>query len=154
MGGQVNSLVAGISDSMRFNTKTITFDGTSGLGAIGQSLAFTITGQVLGVYLSVRCLTDLGVDGGTGAASVSLGTANSSVAFVAAVLATDIDAAEFFLSTTPPLYYRAIPNTCKDFVVSDNIIAEITSSGTQKVNAGVLRFDLYWIPLSSDANVT
>lgn len=133
--------------------KTITFDGTAGLGAIGTFNVATVTGEVSIVELVPFCTADVTVDGGTGAASMQLGIVNATNLFIVTTPAADIDVNEFWIDATPDANGIAIPSALKDIAVTQNIQGEVTSTGTQKVNGGAIRFDVYWMPLSSDGNV-
>ena len=134
-------------------SKTITFTGAAGLGAIGTFDLFTVTGEVLIAYLVPFCTTLVDVDAGTGVASMQLGLVNATNLFVATTPAIDIDANEFWIDATPDANGIAAPAACKDILITQNIQGEVTSTGTKLVNAGVIRFDVYWLPLSSDGNL-
>ena len=131
-------------------TKTITFTGAAGLGAIGTFNLFTTTGELLVAAIAPFCTTLVGVDAGTGAASMQLGVVSATNLFVLTTPAADIDANEFWVDATPDLNGIALPAACKDIVITQNIQGEVTSTGTQLVNSGVLRVDVFWMALSSD----
>ncbi|HLF77894.1 MAG TPA: hypothetical protein VJB57_10435 [Dehalococcoidia bacterium] len=144
----------GSSPLVRSSFKSFTFTGAAGFGAIGNCTIFTVTAGIHVVSIDAFILTSLGVDGGTGAASLSLGTTGTTTLFVAATTATAL------LSTTP-LWYSATPNTngialpaaMKDIAIQQNIVAAVTSSGTQLINAGVLEVTITWLPISSTSVV-
>ena len=144
----------GSSPVVRHSFKSFTFTGAAGFGALGNCTIFTTTGGIHVVSIDAFIFTSLGVDGGTGAASLSLGTTGTTTLFVAATTATSL------LSTTP-LWYSATPNTngialpagMKDIAIQQNIVAAVTSSGTQLINAGVLQVTVMWIPIASTSAV-
>lgn len=128
-------------------SKTITFDGTAGLGAQGAVPIFTVTGEVVIEELVPFCSTNL-----TGAtATIALGVTGSTALFIAATTAEDIDANEFWVSTTPNANGVAIPAALKQTVITDNIIGTVA---TADVTAGVISFYIKWRPLSSNGLVS
>ena len=139
---------------LKFLSKAITFDGTAGNGAIGNVVYFTITGAVHVVSWDAVVEVTVGVDGGTGVASCSLGTTGTTTLFVAATTAT-------LLTTTNKLWYSATPNangialpaTYKDIAVQQNLVLAVTSSGTQKVNAGRIRLTVSYLPTTADGQL-
>lgn len=131
---------------LRFISNTITFTGATGLGEIGTVPIFTVTGEVLVAVLSAFCTTLLG--GAT--ATLALGVTGSTSLFIAATTATDIDANEFWNDTAPDANGIAVPAAMKDIQITDNIIGTVA---TANLTSGVMRFDLYYMPLSSDGNV-
>src|SRR5512145_721060 len=133
---------------LRRASKTITFTGAAGLGAVGAVPLFTVTGEVLVCYLVPWCSVDLTEAGAT--ATLALGVTGSTSLFIAATTATAIDAGEFWTSTTPTANGVALPAALKDIVTTDSIIGTVAA---QAVNGGALRLDCYWLPLSSDGNV-
>src|SRR3972149_206578 len=90
------------SPIVRKTFKLLTFTGAAGLGAIGNCTLFTVTGGIHVVSIDAFVKTSLGVDGGTGAASLSLGTTGTTTLFVAATTATS-------LLSTAPLWFSATP---------------------------------------------
>jgi len=137
----------------RRSTKTFTFDGSAGKGAVGTFTVFTVTGEVLVVALIPYCSTNIGVDAGAGVASMQLGVANATTLFIATTQADTIDASEFWVSNTPTANGIAVPAGLQNIAITQDIQGEVTSTDVQLVNAGVIRFDIYWLPLSSDGNV-
>lgn len=134
---------------LRKAQKTVTFTGGAGAGAVGTVTCFTVTGEILVVALSTYCSTNLTEAGAT--ATLTLGVTSSATLFIGSTNSTDIDAGEFWVSTTPTANGIALPAPMKDIVITDNVIL---TCGTQATNAGVLRLDMYWMPLSSDAAVS
>jgi len=145
--------------SYKFATKSVTFDGTAGLGAQGAVPLFTVTGEIIVVYLVPYVVLTLGQDVGT--PTLALGVTNSTGLFIGATTATALATGEFWTEATGggtaaagvglPAAGTSAPQL-KDVAVTSNIIG--TVGGTNKVNAGTLRLDMYWLPLSSDGAVT
>lgn len=129
--------------------KTVTFTGAAGAGATGTAVSvFTVTGEVLVVALVPFCTTNLGEAAPT--AVVSLGVTGSTALFIANTNSVDIDANEFWIDATPDANGIALPAALKDIVITDNIIV---TPATQNTNAGVIRFDLIYMPLSTNGLV-
>lgn len=125
--------------------KTVTFTGAAGAGAAGAVSLFTITGRVHVVSIVPYCSTLLTETGGT--ATLALGVTGSTALFIAATGATAIDAGEFWVDTSPDLAGIAIPAALKDVAIAANIIATVADAD---INAGVIAFDVYYRPLTSD----
>ena len=125
--------------------KTITFDGTANLGAVGAVPIYTITGQVQVVTFVPYCTVNLGEAAPT--ATIALGVTGATTLFIAATTATDIDAGEFWIDTTPDANGIAVPVEEKDIAITSNIIGTVAA---QAVNAGAIRFDIAYFPLSTD----
>ena len=141
----------GSSPAIRTVQKAITFDGTAGKGAIGNVIYFTITGAVHVVSIDAVCTQDCNVDGGTGAASLSLGVVNATTLFIAATTATTITLANgLWYSTTPNTNGIALPATMKDIAIKQNIVIAVTSSGTQLVNTGTIVLTVHYVPSTSN----
>ena len=133
---------------------SFTFTGAAGFGAIGNCTLFTITGAIHVVSIDAAVFTSLGVDGGTGAASLSLGTTGTTTLFVAATTATLLTSTnKLWYSATPNANGIALPAAMKDIAVQQNLVAAVTSTGTQLINAGVLQVTVLWVPISSNAAV-
>jgi len=130
--------------SVRQETKIVTFDGTAGLGAVGNVALFTVTGEIIVVRISGFCSVD--VTEALASATISLGVTSLVAAMIAATAAINIDAGEFWVSTVPATSMTYAAN-CKDMLVTDSIVAAVA---TQAVNGGTIRFDVLWLPLSSD----
>lgn len=135
-----------VGAGMRRETKTVTFTGAAGLGAQGAVPLFTVTGEVLVAVMVPYCSTDLAGAGAT----ISLGVTGSTALFIAATTGTDIDVGEFWVDATPDANGVAVPAALKDIAITDNIIGTVA---TADLTGGALRFDIYWLPLSSDGNV-
>lgn len=122
--------------------KTITFDGTTGAGAVGTVAVGTVTGAILITHLMARCTTLLA--GAT--ATVELGDATATAGLIAQTTATDIDAGEFWIGATPATVASAVINK----MIDANIIITV---GTAAVSAGVIEFVFWWLPGSTDGNL-
>lgn len=134
---------------MRRASKTVTFTGGAGAGATGSVNVFTVTGEVLIVALVPYCTTLLTEAAPT--ATVSLGVTGTTALFLAATNSVNIDADEFWLDTDPGSVTDAvIPSTLKDVAISGNVII---TCATQNTTGGVIRFDCWWMPLSTDGNL-
>ena len=131
------------------SSKSITFTGAAGLGLAGSVITlFTVTGEVLVVDLVPFCVLNLGEAAPT--ATLILGVTGATSLFIAATNAVDIDTGEFWVSTTPTGMGIAVPAPMREIVITDNVLL---TPAAQNVNAGTLRFDLLWKPLSSDGKV-
>ena len=128
---------------------SITFTGAAGFGAAADVItAFTTTGEVLIAYIVPFAATTLTQNLGT--PTIALGVVNSNALFVAATTATTLVTGEFWTESTGGGTAEsgiALPAALKDIVVSSNII--LTVGGTNNINGGVMRIDVYWLPLSS-----
>lgn len=147
MGVVTNPLLTGIAQESRLATKTITFDGTAGLGAVGSVAIFTTTGEVLVEKIVPFCTTLLASAGG---GTLALGVTGATTLFVAATTATDIDANEFWIDNTPDANGVAVPAACSNIAITDNVIGTVAVGD---ITSGVIRFDVYWRPLSADGNL-
>ena len=150
----VNPLLIGEGAGTRDTMKVVTFTGAASLGAIGTGTVATVTGAVYIEQIIPYCSTNVGVDGGTGAASLQLGVTGATDVFVASTTATDIDAGEFWTTSTPTATTVALPSAMKGIVSNADIKFEVTSSGTQKVTSGVLQFLIVWRPVTSNGGLS
>ena len=129
-------------------SKTITFTGAAGVGAVGAVPIWTVTGEVLVIALVPFCTVLLTEAAPT--ATLALGVTGSTSLFVAATTGTAIDANEFWVDTAPDANGIALPAALKDIAITDNIIGTVAA---QAVDSGAIRFDLLWVALSSDGLV-
>jgi len=140
-----------ISALDRLATKSITFTGAAGLGAVGNVPLFTTTGEVVVVYLvpyTVLTLTEA-----LATATLALGVTNSAALFVAATNAVNLLTGEFWTEATGGGTAHAgiaIPAALKDIAITSDIVGTVA---TQAVSGGTLRFDIYWRPLSTTGNL-
>src|SRR3989304_4301332 len=136
---------------VRRTSKEITFTGAAGLGAVGNVPLFTVTGEVLVVYLvpyTVLTLTEA-----LATATLALGVTNLTSLFIAATNAVNLLTGEFWTEATGGGAAKpgcAVPAALKDIAITSNIVGTVA---TQAVNGGTLRFDVYYLPLSSDGLV-
>jgi hypothetical protein len=144
----------GFAPLTRLSRKSVTFDGTTGLGeAATTTTFFTVTGEILVVYLSPYVVGTLTQSGAT--PTLALGVTNSTALFIAATTATTLAIGEFWTEATgggTAAAGIAIPAALREILVTSNIIG--TVGGTNNINGGTLRLDMWWIPLSADAAVT
>jgi hypothetical protein len=126
-------------------TKTVTFTGAAGFGAVGTVPIFTTTGEVLIDTLVPFCTTLLTEAAPT--ATIALGVVGSTSLLIAATNAVDIDASEFWVDTSPDVNGVVVPAALKGVAITDNIVATVAA---QAVNSGVIRFDCYYRSLSPD----
>ena len=137
---------AGHPEGIERTRKTVTFDGSAGGGASGTVVAvFTVTGQVL-VHVAVGfCKTNLTEAGAT--ATISLGTTNNVAVFIAAMDSVDLDANDWWASTTPTAGSINATGSVETVFVSEAIIVNPL---VQNTTAGVVEFTVLWEPLSDD----
>jgi len=127
----------------RHFVKTITFDGTSGNGAVGTVAIATVTGRVRILRGSAFCSTLIA--GAT--ATIELGTANNTAGIIAQTTGTDLDANEFWRDATPEAEVSA---ALENLNVGASIILTV---GTAAVSSGVIEFSFYWEPVSIGGNL-
>lgn len=127
-------------------SKTVVFDGAAGKGAVGAAPLFTITGQVLIVTLVPFCIETL--VGAT--ATLALGVVGSTALFIAATPAPNIQVDLFWVDATPDAFGVAVPAILKDIVITASIIGTVA---VVPVTDGTIRFDCFWLPLSSNGRV-
>jgi len=133
---------------LRKATKSVTFDGSAGGGAVGSVSYFTVTGEVLVCFIVPFCTASLTEAAAT--ATIKLGVPGQSSLFVPTTNAVEIDINEFWLDASPSVGGQALAAENKDTAISANI--ELTVAA-QNVNGGTLRIDCFWYPLSSDGLV-
>jgi hypothetical protein len=135
---------------LRKAQKTVTFTGAAGAGAVGTTTVFTVTGEILIVALTPTCTVNLTTTGGTG--TLALGVTSATTFFIAATTGDDIDAGDIWVDATPTEANAfALPSGFKDIWCTDNVII---THATNAATAGAIRFDMYWMPLSSDGAVS
>jgi hypothetical protein len=128
-------------------TKTMTFTGAAGLGAIGNVPLFTVTGTVLIEKITAVCLTTL--VGAT--ATLALGVTGATALLIAATTATTITGNLIWSSATPSTGGVAVPAAMEDTVINANIVGTVA---TAAITAGVIRFDVVWRPLSANGGIS
>ena len=136
--------------AIRKATKTLTFTGASGFGAASSSATvFTITGEVYIHALIPFCTTGLGEAAPT--ATSSLGTTQQLTRFIGNTNSVDIDANEFWVSTTPTLGSIDLDTAMQGVLISEDEI--VVRNLTQNTNAGVIEFTVFWEPVSADGTL-
>ena len=142
-------------DSITFSApKLFTFTGAAGFGAVGNCTLFTITGGVHIVSIDAIVDTTVTVDGGTGTASLSLGVTNLTTLFVAATTANALTSTnKHWQSATPTANGIAQLAAQQDIDISQNVVAAVTSTGTQIVNGGAIAFRVIWYPITANGLV-
>ena len=130
----------------RHTRSTITFDGNAGTGAAGDSTIFTITGRVWLLGLTAFCTSGLSESGAT--ATIQLGTAAVDGGIIAVVNAVDIDTNEWWTDGTPVAELDQMDAAQVDVLLSSDIVALV--GGAVNVNGGVIVFDAYYVPITSD----
>lgn len=130
--------------------KTITYTA-GGTGAAGiETDIFTVTGEAIVIAIVPFCTTSLTESAGT--PDLALGVNNDTNLFIAATTATAIDANDFWVDASPTeVGGVALPAALKDIVITDNISCVV--GGTNNIDAGVIDFTVYWLPISSNGNV-
>lgn len=140
--------ISGVYDDFIKTSKTIVFDGlTVGTGAIGTSVFFDVTGFIY-IYNIIFCVVEgLGVDAGTGVASVR------STGLIASTTATALTTDTIWVDTAPT-NSKPIPTAMEDLGYANrDVFFAVDSTGTQKVVSGELLGVIFWLPLSSNGNV-
>lgn len=123
-------------------TKSVTFTGAAGLGAIGDVNLFTVTGAVM-LWVVGYCTSDLA----GASATVTLGHALSKNSLIATTTATTIVASRVWADTTPASL-DSTPST--RVAVNTTILVEVAIAN---VTGGAINFYCFWRPLSDDGNV-
>lgn len=130
-------------------TKTVTFTGAANLGAVGPVPYFTVTGEVLIEKIVPFCTVNLGEAAIN--STIALGVTGSTALFIAATDAVPTILANlFWVDTAPDANGVLVPAALKDVAITDNIIATVA---VQNINAGAIRIDVYWRPLSANGLV-
>lgn len=137
-----------IDGGINIVSKTVAFDGTAGKGAIGSVPLFTVTGQVLIVAIVPFCTEETVATTG---ATISLGVTGDLVLFIGATNETNFYINSFWVQTTGAIENGlALPAALKDVIITKNLVANVLVAN---ITDGTIRFDLFWIPLSSDGSV-
>ena len=132
-----------------FLRKTVAFDGTAGVGAVGKVALFTVTGAV--AYRLIAICTE-SLDTGAGA-TISVGVAGGAVdGIIAVTTGVDLDAGEIWFDATPTTKQDTLANSMIEQVIGDgaDIEADIL---VDAVTDGTIAFNLFWTPLSTGATV-
>lgn len=124
--------------------KEVTLDGGAGSGAVGTVSIATITGAVEVSVIAV-CSTNVAGVGST----LELGTTANTAGLIAQTTGTDIDAKEIWHDATPDATVELTSVVGKN-IVSDDIILTV---GTANATGGVIKFIIFWSPLSLNGSV-
>ena len=127
-------------------SKTITYTGASGAGAVGTVSLFTVTGQVL---LSVVAVCSTSLAGAT--ATHRVGNATTTNRYQAQVTATNIVAGDTIDLSGEVTAGHAVSRTPNQ--VAFNGESVIATVGTANITAGVVTYYAFWFPLSDDGFV-
>jgi len=112
-----------------------------------QSL-FTVTGEVLvGVY--GVCTTLLASAGG---ATIGVGTADNANGIIPSTTATDIDADEVWVDSSPSTDLISVDELIYYIVTNGNNLVE-TTANSQDITAGQIYYVCLWRPLSEGATL-
>ena len=128
-------------------TKTITFTGGAGAGAIGQVPVFSFSGLVHCVKLIPYCTVDLVSSGGT----ISLGHSLTVNALIAVTTASTVDAGMYWLTATPNNKFITIPALLFNAIYKASMTIDVL---TADVTAGTLVFYMEYYPIVPGAVVT
>ena len=129
-------------------SKTITFTGAAGAGAVGSVALATVTGEVLIAIIAGRCTVSLASAGG---GDLALGVTGATTLFIGATTATGITStANIWASTTPNAQGIAAPAALKDIIIDSNLILTV---GTGDITSGAIEFTLYYLPLSAGSGI-
>jgi len=154
----LSSAVMNNDQYKRAPTKTITFTGGAGAGAINDiTLIYTITGRVRVHLITAYCTTLLTESGAT--ATISLGTAGDVDAFIAVTDAVEIDATEWWTGAAPVVGSKSpvkvetggLVISQVDKLVDENINTRHLVAGT---TGGVIVFDCWYEPITSTGALT
>ena len=127
--------------------KTYTFAGGAGTGAAGTVVFFTITGHVRVSRIVATCATDLTT---TGAATLALGVTGQTSIFIAATVATTIDANLIWMSATATSGGLAEPAITLDTVITANIIGTVAAFD---ITGGSLNFLVEYVPITTNGSL-
>ena len=130
-------------------TKSITFTAAGTGKDDTVTDIFTITGEVIIVYMVPYCVTTLERDAPT--PTLKLGSAPTTTLFVGPTDITKIIAGQFWVSADTGYPGILLPDKCRDVLLSADITCKV--AGTNNISAGVIRFDVYWLPMSSNGYV-
>ena len=135
--------------ALKFARKTLTLTGAAGAGQSASPISlFTITGMVSVALIVGRCTSSLVSAGG---GTIALGVTGATTLFIGATTGTAITtSAMIWASTTPNAQGIAAPAALKDIVIAANVIGTVAVAD---ITAGVIEFDVYYLPLSAGAGL-
>ena len=146
----MGSALEGTAFQDQFATKSVTYAaGSTGLQGTATVL-FTVTGEILIVSLVPFCEADLTQVAPT--PTLELGVVGNTAILLGSTTATTIDTGKFWLDTTPAEVGAVpIPAALIDIAVTADV--QCLVGGSSNIDAGVIRYDLFWRALSSDGLV-
>ena len=112
----------------------------------GTLTLFTVTGDVI-VWIIPVITTDVT---SAALANVRLGVVGNTDAMIVDSQAVDLDARGIWVDQTPDNEIEPIDRV-RSFIITDGNNIILTLDG--QVDAGAIRFYLFWAPLSNDGNV-
>ncbi len=130
--------------------KTLTFAGatTDGIGDFNgtgnPATLFTVTG-IIRVRIFAKCTTSLAIDA---TATLQVGTALSTAGLIALTAGDAIDINEIWHDATPDASIE-LDTVSTEKIISQNVIA---TTATANINTGVIKFVLFWRPITDDGN--
>ena len=121
--------------------KDLTFSNDSGTLTL-----FTVTGDVI-VWMIPIIVTDVT---SVALANIRLGVVGNTDAMIVDSQAVDLDARGIWVDQTPDNEIEPL-DRIRSYIITDgnNIVLTLDA----QVDAGAIRFYLYWVPLSNDGNV-
>lgn len=147
--------VGGVKDPNRWRvtSKTVTFTGAAGAGAVGTVALFTVTGDVQLEAFSAKCTTSL-VDAVDGAA-FTLGCASQSQFLYQGPADLDtIDAGDWLFGSDADDAAVGGNLVANDFTPPIGLSEDLEMAiATQNITGGVMVFYAVWLPLSSGATL-
>jgi len=150
--GSYDAQIMGMLDAGKDHTNYLTID-VAGANATWNTAAahklLMVTGMVR-VRLIAECVTPLTTAAG---ATIELGTENNPAEIIAQTVGTDLDATEIWSGATPDIEAVAYGSAALDTVVVQGSDIALTVA-TDALTGGVIRFHVWWTPLSADGNVT
>lgn len=139
------------SGGWRLATKTVTFTGGAGAGAVGTVSLFTVTGDVQITGFAAKCTTNLVDAGGGTPAGLDFGvTGNTGLIGPSIDPADGWDAGEWFDNDTAGQTAGGIEPGVAIYNISANIIATVAF---EAINSGVIVVYVWWRPLSAGATL-
>jgi hypothetical protein len=133
----------------RHSTKSITFTGAAGAGAVGTVAVFTITGRVLIHAITAFCTVD--VAGATG--TLILGSTGDTDGFIAITTGTDIDADEWWQAAAPSSAVATLVDSVAGGATTSSRLKALAANifitvATADITAGTIVFDVIYTPLT------
>ncbi len=143
------SSIGGIAGASLLQTvsKTLTFTGGAGLGAIGNVPLFTRTGAVH--VASIYGYVTVSLGGAT--ATLALGVTGNTALFIPATIATGMtNTNNIWMSATPTAAGLALPALEKDILITADIVGTVAVAA---ITAGTLTVTVFYLPASAGAGL-